>query len=412
MRSFFAYALCAPIVLLGCRDAASPSDAPPPLDASDDSAAFEAGNAIPESASDGGPFQIGPHAPFPQIPTLGGPTLTAPHLVTVTFDGYADDAQVAAFGDFLVASSWLSVVGKDYGVGTATHTHVQLGTPPTGTIADSDVQAFLAAHIADSTLPSATDDGGVSEYVYAIFYPVGVDVTLPAQARGVGVCSLGPTGAYHWESQTPHVAYDVIPTCLYEGSIETLAQIEMATSHEFIEAVTDPFPETAPAFVLSDANIPWSIGGGEVADVCEGEAAVQEDGFSVQRVWSNTAAAAEKENPCIPSPAPFFDASVSETADAASQSVPVTPGQSVSLVVQGFSSEATAPWAVRAYVVGELSAFNPQPVLGTDTIGNGESTSLKLTVPAGTASQRFATVLLESSAGAETHSWPVVVYAP
>jgi hypothetical protein len=385
-------------------------------DASTD-ALHDAGDAgdHPEATTtddaDASPFQIGPHAPFPQITSQGGPTLAQAHLVTVTFAGDGNAAQLAAFGDFVVASSWLSVVGKDYGLGVMTHTHVSISTAPTGTLADSDVQAFIAARIADATLPSDSDDSGTSEYLYAIFYPAGVSVTLPPQAGGGDICSLGVAGAYHWEAQSPHVAYAVVPACDFEGMHETLAQIEASASHEILEAATDPFPDTDPAFVLSDANNPWSLAGGEVADVCEGEV-TQESGFSVQRIWSNTAAATQSQNPCVPFSGLFFDASVSAVASMASQSVPVTPGQSVSLVVQGFSTEPTTSWQLQTYVIPALSSFDPSPSLGVLALSNGETTSLMLTVPASTPSQSFATVLLYSSNGSEQHAWPVVVYAP
>jgi hypothetical protein len=362
-------------------------------------------------ATDSSAFAIGSHAPFPKVPSNGGPVLASPHVITITFDGSADAAQLSAFGDFLVKSSWLSAVGADYGIGSATHEHVALGAAPTGTVADADVQALLAARIADKTLPSAATDAGVSDYVYVVFFPSGTDVTLPQAAGGNAICSLGPMAAYHWEASSPRFAYAVVPACAFQGVPETLDQRQQAAAHEIMEAVTDPFPATAPAFAIVDANDPWAAGGGEVADLCEGELTT-ESTFTLPRIWSNGAASANDRSPCIPFSGTFFDASVSSAAGKASKAVPVSPGHSVSMVVEGFSTQPIDPWQLETYVVAGLSSFNPSPVLAATTIGNGETTSLSLTVPASAKSQTFATVLLYSRSGSEMHSWPVVVYAP
>jgi hypothetical protein len=297
-------------------------------------------------------------------------------------------------------------VSKEYGIATASHTHISLDAPPTGTITDVDVQTLIAERISDGTLPSSNAD---SEYVYAVFYPSGVDVTLPPQAGGQRVCSLGPQAAYHWEA--PHVAYAVIPTCVFQGAIETLDEVEESASHELIEAITDPFPITAPAFALTDANSPWAVSGGEVADLCEGEIET-EGGFSLQRVWSNSAASADNQSPCVPFTGTFFDASVSSDGAGPSRSTPVSPGKSVSMIVEGFSTQLMPPWQLQAYVIPGLSSFDPSPRLSADTIGNGQNTSLTLTVPAGTASQKFAAIILSSASGSDAHAWPIVVYAP
>ena len=223
-----------------------------------------------------------------------------------------------------------------------------------------------------------------------------MSITTPATQGSLEICQLGAAGGYHWEATNPKVPYAVIPSCPHED----LTQIEITASHEIIEAATDPFDSTALAWAISDANNPWAGGGGEVADLCEGQSALI-DGFDVTRVWSNTAASQNKADPCIPAPpTPFFD-----TAVATSKAEPVAPVKSITLNVEGFSSAPVSAWGIQAVVVPAVSAFDPKPVLSADSIENGGTATLTMQRPAIAASQTFATVLLYSTSDGLTLSF-------
>ena len=61
------------------------------------------------------------------------------------------------------------------------------------------------------------------------------------------------------------------------------------TSHEIIEAATDPIPGNNPAFQVTDPSNSWIALGGEVADLCsrgDDSRAFREAGFVVTRSWS------------------------------------------------------------------------------------------------------------------------------
>jgi len=118
-----------------------------------DGGAEDAGGALAD-AGDGGETDAGPgyvykeapHPPFPTIPDLGGPTFANPRLVTVTFPGYSRKDDVEAFGDWIDASEWLSTVGSDYGIQSATHpSKIVLSDPAPAQIIDEMVQELLAA---------------------------------------------------------------------------------------------------------------------------------------------------------------------------------------------------------------------------------------------------------------------------
>src|SRR5262249_40066876 len=80
-------------------------------------------------------------------------------------------------------------------------------------------------------------------------------------------------------------AYAVIPTCSKEG----VPLVEIAASHELIEAMTDAHPEGSLAYQMR-ATSPWYVIG-EVGDLCEFMSPVIENGHFLTRVWSNSAAA-------------------------------------------------------------------------------------------------------------------------
>jgi hypothetical protein len=353
----------------------------------------------------GSGFAVGPHEPMPVIPNQGGPTLSSPQLVTITFAADPNSAKDGAFGDFVVGSTWLEIVGADYGITAATHVkNVVLTQTAAATVKDSDIQALVASKIQDGTLPSATGA------LYLIYYPPGS--VVQSAFGGADTCTTvgsSAIGGYHWEGKsgaTPF-PYAVVPTCKNEA----LADIQASASHELVEAATDPFPSTKPAWVLTDATNPWSALDGEVADFCE-LLTTTEGGYSLQQIWSNSAAKANDRDPCIPSPStPFYNATATP---AAAQMV--AAGQSVTLEIKGWSSAAVAPWMLSADSISsslDPTSFDPKPMLDATTLQNGQTAHLTVSVPAGTASKASAMIFVTSSRSlTDFSSWPVVVIVP
>lgn len=370
-------------------------------------------------------FVEAPHAALPQLPNNGGPVVASPKLVTITFAGYANDATVKSFADWIAGSSWMAQVGHDYGVGNGTHVaHVVLPMSAPTSATDLDTQALIEQKIGDGTLPSAFDvDGGSAEggapadagsgvaggYVYVLFYPAGT--TAGGFLGGPDTCAdLGGgqfIGGYHWETQSGayHVPYAVVPTCSDATGVENVSDIEASASHEIMEASTDPFPYTATAYALTDPNNPWTYTDGEVADLCEGQT-LQQSGFTVQRIWSNAAAAAGTA-PCIPAPGEgFYDVSPSPNTTRT-----VAAGASTTFTLTGFSTTPLPPWSLQAFA-GQ-GTFVPTLELSTSTIGNGQTATLKVTVPSTATSQGYATAFVSSSsAPGDFNYWPIAVTVP
>jgi hypothetical protein len=224
----------------------------------------------------------------------------------------------------------------------------------------------------------------------------------------IGCGQLGDS--YHSGAMygTARYAYAIVLGCPF-GGLTPLAVAEDVASHEIIEAMTDPYP-FAPAYLLTSPDEPWSVLGGEVADLCAG-LSTTENGYTVQRVWSSSQVA-RGDVPCIPVPAaPPYRAVSSETTVA-----PISAGQTMQLVLQAWSSAPAPPWHITVVdATGTLAGTQPQ--LDRASVGNGDAASVKVTAPATAASGQYEVYQVLSSetmnpyAGQFT-SWAVAVYVP
>jgi hypothetical protein len=241
-------------------------------------------------------FTPGPHANPPQVHSFGGDVLSSPKIQPIFFAN--DDSmqgQVEQFLTMLAGSSYWSTTTQEYGVGTLTVLPTIVEHDVAAPTTDRALQQYLKTHLAAaSAQPGWTYD---RQTIYSVFLPDGV--VLDA---GFGK-SCQAFGAYHDEAigtSGESIVYALMPRC---AGIDDLTS---ATSHEFIEAATDPYVNTAGAFSNVDAaHAIWGvIPGGEVGDMCEYvEAAYSRvvGSFMVQRTWSNASAAAGHD-PCVPVP--------------------------------------------------------------------------------------------------------------
>jgi hypothetical protein len=203
-------------------------------------------------------------------------------------------------------------------------------------------------------------------------------------------------GGYHSSARRAGVelAYAVIATC--PGFITDQPDVsvrEIVSSHELIEAATDPIPSNHPGFQLSDPTSPWIAFGTEVGDLCtRGDATglTSEADFVAQRSWSNKAAG-EGKDPCVPASAtaPYFN------VVATGKSVPrIPPGMDQAIPLRGWASGAAHgfSWDIAAVALmpGEVTLK-----LDKTTLTDGVTTVLDVAVPAATTlgtTIRFAVV--------------------
>ncbi len=407
-------------------------------------------------------FTEAPHA-LPVIPFNGGPVLAHPTLVTITYSDDPDRAYDEALGAFLVQSSWLATVGKEYGVGLGQQQVVELGPSP-AQIDDAAIQALILSLIQSGTLPdldggapvpspdsfldsgsedaapaeggpvdAGLADGAASEagfdggapgdagavdaldaqaeallppLVYMIYFPSATNVTVAGEA----LCQYSG-GGYHYQIEQTlggqTFAYAVISACPGQGAAHELLQA--AASHELIEACTDP-AWSGPAYALQDTTSPWSLFGGEVGDMCSFVAPAWSEGSydALQRVYSN-ASAQDGGVPCVPSSGPYY------ATDVEPQSyVPVAAGQSTTFDVTGWSTAPVSDWVLTAVpYISSPSTFQPFVSVAASMLNNGQKTTLTVGIPVGTASQSYALVLLESSQSQNDYTASLVgVYVP
>ncbi len=311
------------------------------------------------------------HPPVPTVVTYGAPFLATTKIVPVFFTN--DDATtVAALKDFtnqIGGTHYWTATTSEYGVGPATgSTTVDLTEAAPSAIDDSDIETWLAGKLenADPLWPAADENT-----VYVLYYPAGTSITLQ------GSQSCQTFGGYHANItlDAAHgsidVAYAVVPRCPNFAGMNTMDATTGSASHEMIEAATDPYPFTNPAYADVDTqDFYWAraLGGGETGDMCAqfAQAFTQFDElpYLVQRTWSNQQALAGHD-PCQPelpgevyfNAAPELDhiptTAFGQQINARGVTIPV--GMSKTIDLDLFSDASTSgPFSIHADDVSSL----------------------------------------------------------
>jgi hypothetical protein len=288
----------------------------PPPDASDASSPQDA--SVPEGAAPSPEASIdatADAAPYPafavdvaRITDLGGPTETAPAIVTVSWSADTNAAVWEAFGDTIGASSYWHTINSEYSVGAGSSGgHVRIATTPMAVMTNLDVDALVTSG-ANSTWPAAT-----ANTVYAVYLPPATRLYLNGEpdAGGLDPCQTGVPG-YHTETQSsPRLVYTVVEQC--PGA--AVSALTFTASLELNEAATNPMVFTNPAYAGFDTDhMAFELFTGfqhEVGDACR-RAVTTPDvttepnfAYSVARQWSNASAAAGHDW-CVPASSPVF----------------------------------------------------------------------------------------------------------
>jgi hypothetical protein len=394
--------------------------------------------------------QSGGHASLPLEVYSGGPLLTAPLVVTVTFEGDPMAAELEAFGQTVASSAWWDAVRSGYcASGGATCVGdgpqgitVQVPTPAATQYTDSDqngastLQEWLKSAITNGVLPMP-DSNSTSDTLYVLYFPSTTTISLD----GADSCVEGGFGGYHnsmmfGSQQVPYVAaIECEPIASPFPNIATLTALQnttMTASHEIVEASTDPVPPTAFAIDDTDPNN-WGwidvTGGGEAADMCVDFLGLDQDEtsdavFTVQRIWSNSQATSGLD-PCNPLPAAgdvYFNAAPRQAFFI------VAVGESVTFEVDAFASAPMGDWTLTAQDWSDSAA----PVLSFAIGGGvGSDGGPLIQVHDGSAVQVTVTLLqdpgsldtgeadgslISFSGNAEGplagHFWPIAVMSP
>jgi hypothetical protein len=320
--------------------------------------------------------------PMPQAVSLGGPTLKHPLVVPVSF--LEDDQRtIDEWEDFcasVMCTPYWDAISKDYGVGRGSATAgVRLPEAAWKKVDDAGIAKWLRAKLdaKDPAFPQPTADT-----IYAIIVPYETDITLQ------GSHSCQGFGGYHSSTTIAggkRVAYAVLPQC---AGFDDLSN---ATSHELIEAATDPYPQQVPAYgQTDDGHLPFSaIGGGEVGDLCEfnDDARFTPQGFPwvVQRSFSNSESFLGRD-PCAPSSSAPWIVAVPDQPDVihffnrAIKGIKMAPSD-VRTIPLRLHSTSSQNWGIS---VRDISVFQGGPAhlqfsLSTGSGKDGDVVNLKIT---------------------------------
>jgi len=358
----------------------------------------------------------------PQVVSFGGPILATPKVVPVYFgnDQTTFTDQITAFLGKLTtttATYWLPAV-QEYSVGALTiATPVQLTESAAASISDTQIQTWLSNKLTTNDPAWPAPDANT---VYALFYPTGTTISL-GQGGGSSCSSFG---GYHSNITVNQkdVSYAVMPRCAKFGGLTGIDAVTATTSHELIEASTDPYPQdqnNAAYGQVDDNHIIWEfvLGGGETGDMCaqniDSFFKPSDIGNYVQRNWSNKAAAAG-HNPCQPSAGlPYFNSmpvlneKVSVAGQLTTKGVTIPVGSSKTIEVDLFSDANTgAAWTVTALDGATLQQQPAELSFSWDRTSGKNGEKLYLTIKVLKASQYGAEgFLIESTLGTQSSVW-------
>jgi hypothetical protein len=292
-------------------------------------------------------------------------------------------------------------------------TDPRFGALPGTSLPDGGASADFDAGVIDASAPlSATASSSATaptNAVYVLFMPSGTTVT-----EGGGA-SCTDFGGYHDSFYYPpngsNVVYAMVPRCASFGEgLNGIDAVTGAASHELIEASTDPFVGgngNQVAYGQVDINhILWEqvLGGGEVGDMCAQFPGVfyhpteaSMSAFTVQRTWSNQAAAAGND-PCVPpltaaQGEPYYFNSVPNFGEVQVNvegqdfstiggTAPVNTPTTIELDLFSNASTMGESWQVHAYDANSITTgsaaalvFSPPTVTGL----NGDKVTMTVT---------------------------------
>jgi hypothetical protein len=372
------------------KDAGNPT-APPSSGNQDMDGGAPTESGAPEAASDTGPVDSGPDhgapsmtypafTPFmPQVIDNGGPVLSAPQVVTISWTSDTSYPTWEAYDDTIGASSYWMTATSEYGVGPAVGgptNHVEISTAAPTSWSDMDIASFVstnAGDVATSGWPAPS-----ANTLYAIWLSPTTSSGFTLSGFG-NACNAG-VGGYHDNVSTSvgDIAYAVILQCGFGSFLSPTA----LASHELAEAATDPHPSDIPAYTGVDDSkfFAWDAfqggSGTEVGDMCEVYCnayysdATATLGYQVQRIWSNASAAAGHA-PCVPAESsPYYNVvpldpqsiTVDTSALGGSAAMPtmgysVAPGETKTFAIGLYSDGPTPAWDISAQDLGDPIAL-------------------------------------------------------
>ena len=328
---------------------------------------------------------------LPQVVDVGGTFLASPKVQPILYASDAAATDVLAFLQELATTSYWSQTTSEYGVGPLeVLPAVMISDPAPTTVSDAMLESSLASNTSGADPAWGAADPST---IYLFVLPEG---TIESDSEGA--CCTDYDG-YHFQADVGAVTVPYALSCACPGfdgpNVTDLQERTVDMSHELVEAATDPFPNSDPAYTQEDdADLVWTlVTDGEVADMCEfnDDANVIPPGstYMVQRSWSN-AAAARFENPCVPvvTTTPYFNSfpqlgNISyDGGHVTTRGIRIPLGQSQTIDVALMSGGPVAQaWGVAAYDYDDaILGLTADSTLRPKTFNGGNGDSFRLTI--------------------------------
>ena len=259
-----------------------------------------------------------PNAPEPRAKTAsktltyyGGPVISNVNVVKVTYGAGTYQPYVTGTGTGTLDAFYKAIVGSPYfawlngdyktatqSIGYGTYGGAYSVTPSTAnngaTITDTQIQAELIAQIKAGTVPAPT-----ANTLYMMYFPKGKAISQGTSKSCVsgGFCAYHGTIGY---SAAPggYVYYGVMPDNSAGSGCDVgcgsnasaFNNLCSVSSHEMIEAVTDPAVGVASTY---SSPLGWyNKTYGEIGDICNAQqgSVVGTDSatYTIQLEWSNS----------------------------------------------------------------------------------------------------------------------------
>ena len=334
------------VFLVGCGEGL------PFLGNDDGGADADAGADVVDAA----PFVPGPHGPLPQEINASGAdggagVVSSMNVVPIFFANDALENGIEGLYAQLPSSAYWSALEAEYGVGALTVAKsIVLTESPPSSATQVDVTSFIASKLGtDPAWPAPTPNT-----LYFIYYPTTTTLsyaTFTVCTDFLGYHSYGQKGASKF-------LFAVQGRCT-NGQISQLDDATQNTTHELVEAATDPF--LVSYVTQDDAHAVWTLfPGTEIGDLCELEALSYQRMVGldmVARFWSNSSAAAGHD-PCAPAiTLPYFNAVpvlpdqvdvTTFTTPILTSGVAIPVGTNKTIDVQLYSDAPVSDWTVEA----------------------------------------------------------------
>lgn len=344
---------------------------------------------------------------LPRVEYLGGPFVRRPRIVTVTYAG--DDAALVTrlerFGDTITRTAWWRTVSEGYCAKAGDC--IGEGRPGLAVRLDEMLPADVHAVELSELLIAHAKAGRFgtidADTLLLVHLPKGVtlrDAFVPRYCDGG---RRAVHRALRFDDRT--LGFALVPRCGDEAALTATA------SHEILEVATNPDPARRGfAFVPQSATYGFTTAGVEPVDPCglilRGKNHATESGFTVQRAWSNRAAA-EGRDPCVPSvrDAPYVALVPEQPVVRLTRA-----GARVTVPLVAAANGTVPPWKIAALdFTGAQEAMRYVDVaLDRPRIKAGEQATLTITLRK-RHPKELSVVGLVSTVGSVSYLWPLAV---